>query len=234
MRSRNRFAICTCAILLLSLVSCRRTASPSAIASTPTVTLPLTGATLATPTVVPQRTATPITALKKFEGGGVGLWLPDTWVGGDLSKDLDVIIKKMRDLGPSYEQAAQTLEQNRSAFLFWAFDSKVGDSGFLTNVSVVTEQIPSAMSIDTYLDAAIKQFPSDFRAVERGLVTIGGYETGRIVLEASLGGRQIKEVMYVIKGESTIWVVTYATSAEEFDKRLPVFEQSIRTFAARP
>ena len=162
------------------------------------------------------------------------MWLPDTWVGGDVSKDLGVIIKRLRDLGPNFEGTAQMLEQNRSAFLFWAFDSKIGDSGFLTNVNVVTEQVPSTVSIDTYLDAAIKQLPSGFRAIERGLASIGGYEAGRIVLEASISGRQIKEVLYVIKRESTVWVVTYATSAEEFDKRLPAFEGSIRTFAARP
>ncbi len=162
------------------------------------------------------------------------MWLPDTWVGGDVSRDLEVIIKRMRDLGSNYEGTAQMLEQNRSAFLLWAFDPKVGDSGFLTNVNVITEQVPSTVSMDTYLDAATRQLPVGFRAIERGLVSIEGYETGRLVLEAALGGQQIKEVIYAVKRETTVWAVTYATSAAEFDRRLPAFEGSIRTFAARP
>jgi len=31
-----------------------------------------------------------------------------------------------------------------------------------------------------------------------------------------------------------MWVITYVTAAEEFDQRLPVFEQSARTFAIQP
>jgi hypothetical protein len=31
-----------------------------------------------------------------------------------------------------------------------------------------------------------------------------------------------------------MWIVTYATGAEEFDRRLPVFEQSILTLAIQP
>jgi len=187
-----------------------------------------------TPTITPQRTATTIAGWRKLEGGGVALSLPESWIGGDLSKDLDMIVGKIRALGPNYEQMARLIEQNRSAFLMYVLDPQVGDSGFLTNINIVTEQVPSAITIDIYLDAAIKQLPAEFSVRERGTVPLGPQQAGRLVLEATIMGQQVKELMYVIKNGSVVRVVTYATGAGEFERRLPVFEQSIRTFEIRP
>jgi len=179
-------------------------------------------------------TATPIPGWEKFEGGGVELWLPESFEGGNLDEDIDLIVEGLRSFGPDFEQMAQTIEQNPSVYILWAFDSEVGETGFLTNVNITTEKVLSALTMDTYLDAATKQLPPQFQLVERNIVQLGDYQAGRLVWESTLGGMDVKQLQYFIKDGNTIWAITYSTGAKEYDQRLPVFEQSVHTFAIQP
>lgn len=182
----------------------------------------------------PQPTATAIPGWEKFEGGGIELWLPESYEGGNLQEDLDVVVQNLRRLGPDYEQLAQVIEQNPSMYVIWAFDSEVGSPGFLTNATVTTEKVLSAMTLDTYLDAAVGQFPPGFDVRERDIVTLGDHQAGRLLIEFAIQGVRGSELLYAVKDGTTMWVITYATGADEFDERLPVFEQSALTFAVQP
>jgi hypothetical protein len=163
-----------------------------------------------------------------FKGGGAELWLPASYEGGDLSRDLDAVVERVRALGPDYEAIARTMERNRSAFAIWAFDSQIGESGGLTNVTVVSERVPSTVTVETYLGLVRNKLTKDFRIVEQGMVPLAFYQAGRVVLEADLGRARIKQIMYVVKNGSTVWVVKFATGADEFDARSPAFESSVR------
>ncbi len=182
----------------------------------------------------PEPTETPIPGWEKFEGEGVELWLPESYDGGNLSEDLDVVVENLRRLGPDFEPMAQVIEQNPSMYIIWAFDSEVGSSGFLSNVALTKERVLSAVTMDTYLDAAVNQFPAAFEVTERDIVTLGDYEAGRLVIEFVIQGMGGKELMYAVKDGTTMWAFVYATGAEEFDERLAVFEQSALTFAIEP
>lgn len=186
------------------------------------------------PTATSEPTATPIPGWEKFEGGGVELWLPESYEGLSIDEDIDVVVERLRTFGPDFEQMAQTIEQNPSMYVIWAFDSEIGDSGFLTNVAVTTEKVLSAMTIDTYLDAALKQLPAAFQVVDRDIVSLNDHQAGRLVIEFAVPGVVGREVMYAVKDDNAMWVITYATGAEEFDQRLPFFEQSALTFAIQP
>ena len=214
MRKRNRMML-ICLLLLGTALGCGQAAPPQ-------------------PTATSQPTATPIPGWEKFEGGGVELWLPESYRGGDLAEDLEVIVEILRRLGPDLEPVAQMIEQNPSMYVIWAFDSEIGDSGFLTNVAVTTEKVLSAVTLDTYLDAAAEQLPAQFQVIERDIITLVDYQAGRLVLEFAISGVSGKEVLYVVKDGNTMWAMTFATAAEEFDRRLPVFEQSALTFAIQP
>jgi hypothetical protein len=180
-----------------------------------------------------QPTNTPVPGWTKFEGEGIELWLPDSYVGGDISENLDSIVALLRDQGPDFEQIAQMIEQNPDIYALWATDSEVGSSGFLTNVNIIPEQVISTMSIDTYLDAAEQQFPPQFQVVERDNVSVGKYDAGRLVVEFNLTGVVGKELLYAIKDGNTMWIITFATGLEEFDDRLPEFEQSVSSFQTK-
>jgi hypothetical protein len=173
---------------------------------------------------------TPIPGWEKFEARGVELWLPESFEGGNTLEDVNLIAEKLKSLDPSFQSIADTIQNNPDMFVIWTFDSNIGPNGELTSAAVTTEQILSAMSLETYMDAAVKAFPAQFSVAEREVVQLEIYEAGRLVIEADINGVLAKEVMYIIKDGSTIYDIVYGTSAAEFDQRLPIFEQSINTF----
>lgn len=179
-----------------------------------------------------EPTPTPIPGWVEFTAPGVSLWLPDTYQGGDLENDLDLITEQLKTRGAEYEAVAKMIEQNRSAFVIWAFDTVTGASGALTNVNLVKERVLSAVNPDSYVDAVESQLPSDFSITERQKVKLDNYEALRLIIE--MGEPDIKEAMYIIKSGNTMWVVTYATGADEFPSRLPTFEQSVNTLRIEP
>jgi len=259
MKSQNR----TIALMVLALgvwlvFGCNISSLPFFPTATPTATHTPTVTPTATPTLTPTATWTPtptntytptpsntptrtstptpssIAGFKKYETSRIELWLPESFVGGDISKDLNTIVNRLKAMGPDFERMATIIQQNPSAFVMYAIDSQVGKSGFLTNVNVGTEQTLSAVTIDIYLDAVTKQLPAQYQIVERKTMTLNSYPAGRIVTEVSVQGMRIKQLLYAIKDGNTFWVITYSTSADEYATRLPVFEQSASTFRIKP
>ena len=181
------------------------------------------------PTPTPGPTPTPIPGFKKIEAGGVELWVPENFEGGDLtSGDRELIVERLRSLGPDFASVAQTIEQNPNMFLLFAADTKLSDSGFMTNINVGREKVLSTMSLDTYTDAAIKQLPSQMKVDKREAVNIGPYQANRLTLDFGTVGA--REVLYIIKGDGVMYLTAYATGQKDFDQKLPIFEQSIQTF----
>ncbi|MCK5633687.1 MAG: hypothetical protein KAI06_01300 [Anaerolineales bacterium] len=177
-----------------------------------------------------QPTATPIPGWEKFEGDGVELWLPESYEGG-TREDMEMINEAIRSLGPEFEQAVQAVEQNPSMFIIWAIDSDIGDSGGVTNVSVMKEKLIYAFPIDNLIDEVIKELPAQWQVVERGIVSLENYQAGRVVVEATISDFSVKQLGYYIKDGNTMWLISFGSLAEDFDQRLPVFELSILTFA---
>jgi hypothetical protein len=178
-------------------------------------------------------TPTAIPGWEKFSGGGIELWMPESFDGGDLANNLDIIIERLRSLGPEFEKLAETLEQNPSAIVLLVYDTKIGPTGFLTNVNVVKEKVVSSMTLDLYLKSSSKQMASyGFRVSEQKIIRLDNYEAGRLVIQAD--ALQAKEAIYVIKVKNTMWVITYATGSAEFSARLPTFDQSANTIYITP
>jgi hypothetical protein len=101
-------------------------------------------------------------------------------------------------------------------------------------MNVVKEQVLSAITIETYMDAVTQQLPSSFKIVNRTNVQLTHHAAGQLLVEAEINNIQFKEVVYVVKVGSTMWAVTYATGKNEFDARLPDFEKSANTLKIQP
>ncbi len=173
----------------------------------------------------------PVASWKTIKGNGVELSLPPNYEGGNPSKDLDALTQKLKAVGPEYTQGIQSLKANPNAVALLAFDPQSARSGFMTNVNITTEKVPSGTTIEQYLDAAVKQLGTQYQVVERKVVSVGSYQAGRILAESIVEGKPIKQLFYLIKNGDTFWLVTYSTAKSEFDQRLPNFEKSISTFA---
>lgn len=207
----RRLTLLTC-VILLAATAC---AAPS------------------TPTPPPAPTAAPIPGFRLLEGSGVALQLPESYDGGKAnSDDFKLVLERVKSLGSDFENIAKALEANPDLYLLWAFDSKVGPSGFLTNVNVTSEQVISAIGVETYAEAVRKQLPAQIEIQAQDDLTVAGQPAIRLISVMEQFNAQ--QSMYMLKRGNRIYIVTYSTGIDEFEPRLKQFEQSIQTFTVTP
>ena len=159
--------------------------------------------------------------------------MPDSFEGGDIANDLDVIIERTKSLGPDFEQVVANMKKNPGLFALMIFDSKLGPDGFLTNVSLTKDKALSTINLDMYMDAAVKQMPAIIKVTDRKKVRLDVYEAGRLEAQMEVNNAKVKEVLYIIRDKNVFWLITYATSMNEFEERLPTFEKSANTFRSK-
>jgi hypothetical protein len=79
-----------------------------------------------------------------------------------------------------------------------------------------------------------KQLPASFKVKSQEDIALLGEPAIRIVIEASIADIDLNEVMYLLRQGTYVYAVAFATSREAFEDKLPIFEQSIETFAVQP
>ncbi|MBL1174184.1 hypothetical protein [Pantanalinema sp. GBBB05] len=168
---------------------------------------------------------------KVFVGRGVELGLPSNYRGGSPSAaDAKGLIAAIKGLGAEFAQIARMVEQNPSTFVLFAVDPQLNAMGGVTNVLVAAEQVAPTLTLEAYLTTLAKILPAQIRIVDRQQVKIQGQPAGRLVTEAAAQGVRVKQLIYVIKQNRTVWTVGYSTAAEDYLQHLPLFERSIQTF----
>ncbi|MCW6039027.1 hypothetical protein K4A83_22650 [Spirulina subsalsa FACHB-351] len=205
-------------------------AAPSQIESTDT------SATLADPdgTTADSTSATEEATQngwQTIQGNGLALQLPARYQGGNPKTDLNQLEAQLTAINPAYADRLAGIKENPDAIAFLAFDPQsAATSGFLTNVNIATENIPSEIGIETYMEAAKEQLAALYTLEDSQMVDLkNGKKAGRLVGEIDTDSAKIKQLFYMIQEGEQIWIVTYAATSEEFTRLLPEFEQSIQT-----
>ncbi len=199
---------------------------------------PVPAGTPATPAIFlpPEWTATPAPPTpdvpdgwEEFSSGRLHLWLPESFEGGDVNATLPQVVEGLRALGTDYAEMAEYIEQNPGVFVLWLVDTVRGPSGAISNVNVTREEVPDSVSLQEYLDASEDLMPPTLEVLDRGMVTLGEREVGKLVLTGNSDTVRRMLVIYIVRDGPRFWNVTYATDPGEFVDRTPTWEQSIRS-----
>ena len=211
------------------------TSTPTA-APTPTNTPTATRAPTITltPTRPPLPTVAPPPGWKKLESAQIELWVPGSFIGGDLVKDRDPIVKNLRALGSEYAGYVKLIDQTPSPFAIYAIDSTIGSSGFITSISVTVNQIVSTGTGETIQGGVNQQLPRQYAVLDRRNVVVGFYAAERMVTDSAALSIRVRQLTYTIRSQNTAWVVVFSTAEGEFFPRLPAFEQSMQTLRFKP
>lgn len=191
-----------------------------------TSTLEPTGST----TFSSAEAATAIPGFAKVTGKGMEIYLPDTFVGGNLDNDLDVIIATLKKMGGDVSSYADQIEKNRDSFALWAFDTQRSDPNYLTNVNVISQSVPSTLDLQTIVDQVKSVLPQGAKITAEKTVTLNGYEMERMTVDMQVATAHANEVVYLVKDNGKMWMVTFSTSPSEFAKREVVFDRCMTTF----
>lgn len=204
---------------------------------TPTIELAAPPTLTATPTRTPKPTPTkyediiPAGWSQYREHLRYEIWFPPEYTPVDQRGKLQELIQLYEDSG--YNDLAQswsaTLEEDVPHYVLWMADTIVSPLRYQTNVSIATYPLENR-SLDEYVDKQVKALPPSIRVMEKRPYSIGNYQAERLWLENSLTNTTLGMVMYLIRAQDDVWVITCYTHFNEFYIRVPVFDQIVSTF----
>ncbi|NEO27228.1 MAG: hypothetical protein F6K03_10110 [Kamptonema sp. SIO4C4] len=166
---------------------------------------------------------------KVIQGEGITLNLPNRYEGGNPRTDLDAIEAKLKESAPEYAGRLQALKANPNSLALVAFDFQGDTPEQFTHVNAASETTPEDVSLDAYMDAVGQTLSQLYTIEKQEIVSVGDYQAGQIIGEVEANNTTMKQLFYMIPQGQQFWIVTYATSADQFADRLPEFEQSIQT-----
>lgn len=210
---------------------------PPTDTSTPFPTNTLPPPPTDTPTPFPTDTPTPqptgISGWKRFSTVNIVIWLPDTYEGGDLSVDIEIMINRLASLGDEYQDMADMIATFPELFDLLAFDTE-SQGGILTNVVVAREETLTVVDLDTYVEWSMELLLPDQKMLDQKPIPFEPYEAQQLILESEWLGIESKSLIYIVKDKNVFWTINFTTGKDEFEERLTTFEQSIRTFSIQP
>jgi hypothetical protein len=192
---------------------------------------PTQQATYTTEPVVlqPEFTLTGPSDWSHFTNTEISVWLPPGWRGGDSGIDMDELVAEMDEQIPEIAEFTQQIRQNPDLFIFWGFDLST-EADFLTNMNITRESVPNYITVQDYIDAATSQLPDIMTIMATDTYTRGDYQAGEILIEWVVSGQQIRQILFLLKSESTMYAITCSTGSGEFDQRIGDFRQIFEYF----
>ncbi len=158
----------------------------------------------------------------------VKLLLPPSFGVSDPQEFYAVARESARDVDKRFRGAMMWSELAGFTPVVVAVDENPGE--FVTNVIVGREQVIAALDLEGYMHLGERNHPAEIETLERGYVRLGHHRAGRRLITWSIGAANIAQLIYSIKVDSTIWSLTFSTSAEEYEQRRSTFEQAARSF----
>jgi hypothetical protein len=227
------FSICGVGWVLISMGSlvAGPVVSTALPLASPTVTAP---AETATPEVTtaptPPSTVAPPDGWVEFTAQGGGLWLPNSFVGGDMVAHKSEVISKVRQLGSFFKPIADAMKQPLANTVLWMVDKNKQKTPLVTTVIVRSINLPSDETIDkVILDyIANSNPPPTINGTKK--LTILGREARRLSSQGITSTLDFSEIDYLIKDGDTYWIVSYVMSTAIYVDTLPMVEKSIQTF----
>lgn len=171
-----------------------------------------------------------------FETQGATLWLPASFVGGDMLVSKQETITKVTRLGKFYKNAINSMKTANKEIALWMVDKTIKQTDIITTVRVQhiisTEDLSLDEYIRNYFNGDVEGTPIAMLLTvnETRKMTILGREARRLTYSTTFVGHSVMGLLYYIKDGPDIWAVSYDLGPKEYVDMLPMVEQSIQTF----
>jgi len=212
--------------------------NPTEIPPTSTQEIVVATATPLPPTPLPEvATSVPPGGWLEFHTPGATLWLPGSFVGGDLVNQKQDTINKINALGRTYKNAVDGIKSADPNVVFWAVDKTPKQTDIITTAVIArtasTEDTELDEYIRSYLNSSIAGTPVAMLLTvnETKKMTLLGRDARRLTYSHTYASHWVTIVAYYIKDGADIWEVDYSLIPDEYFDMLPVVEQSVHTFS---
>lgn len=165
---------------------------------------------------------------QRLQGEGVAIALPSHFLGGNPQTELEVIAAQLATAIPDAEQRLTSIRGNLESFALVAFDSQLDETGFLTNLNIATDTVPTDLTTEELLAATAEALAEQSEIVASELVEVNAETSGRLLTRSLVAN--VQQLFYLFVQNGRLYVVVYSASRDAFEQQLPIFEQSIQTF----
>lgn len=205
--------------------------APSAAATATSLpSLTPTIASEAVLTATPAFPATPPAGWIKFESSGAELWLPDSFVGGDMTIKRNESIQKVNNLGKRFADVVASMKVADENVILFMVDKNVTHT-VIREVTMEYVPVPEEIALQDYIDAVyVSEGDLQIAIYENKKMIMLGRETRRLTYQSRLTyGLEGTVVEYAIKDGPGIWFVAYIFPPEQILDIMPMIEQSVAT-----
>jgi hypothetical protein len=194
------------------------------ITTTPSVTLEPSA------TVTPPATIVPPGDWAMFETRGAQIWLPNSFVGGDMTDQRAKTIQKVNKLGKYYKLIVEDMKAAPEDYVMWMLDTGWDKSVIVSTVIVHHQVLTVDTKLEKYIQDELAKLNETPTINKNKKMTVLGYETRQLVFQALLGTLEFTCVNYFIKDEADFWRVDYCVAPERYYELYPLIENSMKTF----
>ena len=206
----------------------------------PTYTLQPGPTPVLTSTAWPTITPIPDWQEYSFAEAQARIWLPASYIGGEPATSSEMIRENLRTIFND-EAFARDIEGLLAIpeLDFFAFDTKFVDSARFMYVGTEALNPDLDLSMDYYLNRMMNNFTgASDRVVERQIAQLDHYQAGKLVVESKVLSGDVEQfitmVIYMVRVDDTMWLITFRTGREEFKDYQQIIESSANSFWVQP
>jgi hypothetical protein len=117
---------------------------------------------------------------------------------------------------------------NSSSLLFTAYNTKIGKSGGLTQITLAGGKKPSNFSLEEYVTFYIGTLTGDkYKLISHEQKTIGNKKVDFIVYDEHDGNSVFRDGVYIFETSSRFWKFEFYVPQAEYESQSSVFERIV-------
>ena len=173
-------------------------------------------------------TVTPPAGWHSLQHQGFHAWVPESFISG-AQLDMDSLLQTMRQLGPDYAGAADSIQLQGLTYEAYAVDTHSSAAGRITSMLVGKVTAGSAVDITRYTEALANKLlarSSDYHLIGKEVETTGRYPAGMLAVEVRTPQTPgVTQAIYAVQNGGVFWHIVFTTPSAEFAGRSAVFQQ---------
>ncbi len=172
----------------------------------------------------------PLDGWDTHTGRDVQIQLPDTWIGYDLTGDVELSLSRAVRQFPHLNETVAIVREHPSLYNYMAIDQNPSSVGGYSNIFITSELLLINYSLEEYIDLNLWNTPPELNARRVENIDLGTYEAGVVEMTDVLSGNTVRLIAYVIVYNNRGWTLTYAADSSTFAQYRGIFEHSARSF----
>ncbi len=181
-------------------------------------------------TATPDLPATPDNSMQLYQGIGMRIMLPPTYVAEDVKQELPNIIETITNLIGSSEGFAGDLLQNLENNIAWYGYDSGSPAVYPTRLIVIKNKTLAGLPISAIAIALEQLMEGDSTQVDQDSLSLGGRDVTRFTYSKEDNAW----AAYIFKEENRLWISVFITTPANMAVSLADYDTSVGSMAIDP